>query len=106
VSLLYEWPIAFGAAILIVFAPTAAWLKSPRLLELGRISYSLYLSHLPVLLTVFHLGAGILPFWALSILSVLLSLIVAWVMYNCVEAPSIRLAKWFGKPTEPTIITR
>ncbi len=73
-----------------------SWLGGPVLGYLGRISYSLYLIHLPVLLTIMragykltgdHRGAALVWF----ALAALASLGAGHLLYVLVEAPSLRL---------------
>ena len=66
---------------------------------LGRISYSLYLTHFLVCSAVLRLGhclTGTNPLGGLCwiILAMAMSLITAQVFYQFVERPSIRLASW------------
>jgi peptidoglycan/LPS O-acetylase OafA/YrhL len=98
----FEWLTAAGAAVLIACAASTAWLRAPALLWLGRISYSLYLWHLPVMLAVIRVGSGHLPLWVLSSSSLLLGLITADVMHRLIEAPSLRLARqWTRNSPSP-----
>lgn len=69
----------------------------PPLLWLGRISYSFYLIHIPVLFTLFHIGNGHWPFWTVVLLAALTSLLVALVVHIVIEAPAIRLGQRLGK---------
>ncbi len=92
-----------GAVLLIALAlssPSASRVLARRPLAwLGRVSYSLYLIHLPILLAVVHLGYAHWPLSLLLPLYVLLSLLGAEVLYRLVEAPcqrlGHRLAQWF-----------
>lgn len=61
---------------------------------LGDVSYSLYLLHLPVGLTVLNLLDGVgVPESLNTIIAILASVGVAWVSYRLVERPSQRLAR-------------
>lgn len=60
---------------------------------LGRVSYSLYLIHMPILLALVHLGAGHLPLPALCLAALVISLGLAEVCYRVVEHPSIMLGR-------------
>jgi peptidoglycan/LPS O-acetylase OafA/YrhL len=69
------------------------------------VSYSLYLVHLTLLATVFHLFYGKANSYLLSIGVILGSLILAEIFYRLVEAPSIKLSRRFtaSKPVAPAI---
>lgn len=54
---------------------------------LGRVSYSLYLVHVPVLLATVHLGWGRAPLWALLAIGIVLALAAAHLMQRLVEHP-------------------
>ena len=67
---------------------------TPVLQWLGRISYSLYLTHLIVLLTTYYTLGGLMPPQMLSLfLGVPLALVVAELFTRLVDAPSIRLSR-------------
>lgn len=90
--------LAFGlgaAALILLAIAGGAWqraLEHPGLGWLGRVSYSLYLTHNIVLLALVHLLFGALPGWALLAVVALAALLVAEAFYRLVEAPSIRLS--------------
>jgi peptidoglycan/LPS O-acetylase OafA/YrhL len=69
---------------------------------LGRISYSLYLIHLPVLLALVHLFWAKVALQYILLCALLLSLLIADLAYRIVEKPSIdlgrRLALLFKTP--------
>jgi peptidoglycan/LPS O-acetylase OafA/YrhL len=85
-----------GAAAVIVLAlevPRASVFldgKTPQ--WLGRISYSLYLIHLPIMLVLFPLLLGRVPFVVAATIVIVVSLSAATVMQTWVEAPAI----WLG----------
>jgi peptidoglycan/LPS O-acetylase OafA/YrhL len=88
---------SLGAGILIVLVlgtPAAATaLGAPPLQWLGRVSYSLYLIHIPVLAAAVHLLRAHVPLeWIIAAVP-LLSLLAAQAMFRLVEAPSIRLGR-------------
>jgi peptidoglycan/LPS O-acetylase OafA/YrhL len=88
---------SLGAGLLIVLVlatPAAATaLGAPPLQWLGRVSYSLYLIHIPVLAAAVHLLRAHLPLeWIIAAVP-LLSLLAAQAMFRLVEAPSIRLGR-------------
>lgn len=89
-----------GAAVLLVLA-----LASPRLSELllrkplpflGKISYSLYLYHAVVVLTLINLLYGLLNLWLILLLAFLLTFLVTLGAYYGVEAPAIALGRYLS----------
>ncbi|MBZ6489022.1 acyltransferase family protein [Priestia aryabhattai] len=59
----------------------------------GKLSYSLYLYHVPVLLVTFHLFYNLIPIWFLLLVSFTLTFFISFISYRFVELPSINLAK-------------
>jgi peptidoglycan/LPS O-acetylase OafA/YrhL len=75
-----------GALVKLLSGKVLSWL--------GQVSYSLYLLHLPVLLTVFHLFSDKAPLGVLIAATVGLSLIAAHLSYRWIEQPSMALGRW------------
>ena len=73
-------------------------LSASPLVWLGRVSYSLYLIHVPLLVAAVHLADGILPLWLTIALVIPLTLLAAELMYRAAEEPSIRLGRWLTAP--------
>ena len=65
---------------------------------LGRVSYSLYLVHLPIFLALYPVLAGRVPFPAAALLLIVASLAAAAVMHRLVEAPATRLGRRLTRP--------
>jgi peptidoglycan/LPS O-acetylase OafA/YrhL len=90
-----------GSALLILLAQERpqgeGWL--PRLLRrrplvgLGRISFSLYLVHLPVLAACLAAFYTRLPIWGCALLGALASILAALLLNSTVERPAQRLAR-------------
>ena len=96
-----DMQIGIGAFIIIVVCVSVPFISdalSVRPIEwLGRVSYSLYLIHLTVLATFFHLFYGKINNLQISALVVFGSLVFAHIVYRLVEAPSIELGKWLTR---------
>ena len=95
----FTWGV--GAALMV--ALTVGSLRVDRALSaaalgwLGRVSYSLYLVHLPLLIAAVHLADGHLPLTVTIPAAVLASLIAAEAMYRAVEVPGIRLGRHLAR---------
>jgi len=72
------------------------FLRLPALLWLGRISFSLYLAHMPVQLAVQHGLHRLLPPIWLEPLAIVLSLFAAWILHALAEEPAQRLSRRIG----------
>lgn len=96
----------FSAALIIALtlgsAGAQARLCTPVLQWLGRISYSLYLTHVIVLLATIHLLYGTLPLAVLLPMVAVLALAVAHVFNAVVEQPAIELGRWVTRPARVT----
>lgn len=77
---------------------TGRFFDSPPLQFLGRISFSLYLVHVPIILTTLHIVGADDPLWALAF-SIPLSIGVGWSFMRVIEMPSHHLSKRIGKQT-------
>jgi peptidoglycan/LPS O-acetylase OafA/YrhL len=109
-----DFRMTAGALLLLLAAVTVpeigrAFSVKP-LRWLGKISYSLYLVHMLVLVTVFHLFYGRVNLYLLSAVAVAASPLVAWAFYAGVVAPSIALGRRWTKDlgravTEQTAVT-
>lgn len=88
--------MGFGAFIIICLALSAKqtrWLLLPPVQWLGRVSFSLYLIHLPILIGFYHALHGYLaPNW-IMLIAVAASLLLAEIAYRLIEYPSIRLGR-------------
>lgn len=94
---------AFGAAMVVLIA--AAWPGAARVLEwrpvrwLGRVSFSLYLVHVPILVgvgAVVGAVAGPERWWLTAVIAAPVALGVAELFTRFVEMPSHRLSKRVG----------
>lgn len=95
-----SWFISVGASILVVFALSSIRFSKVLSIKffkyLGKISYSLYLTHLIVMATFIHILHGYIPMWGICLISVLGTFIVSSVTYYLVEKPSMRLGAFLA----------
>ena len=96
----------FGCYIIlccITFSAPAKLLDLPVCVWLGRISFSLYLVHVPILLAMFYLmPANMAPAWAVAA-TVPVMFIVSDVMQRTIEGPAIELSRRVGRYMTRTI---
>lgn len=95
--IIQDYSIAFGAIGFITIALGSSKVEKILLIKpvsfLGKISYSLYLFHLVVLLTCVHLLYGILPLNLVLVMSVGLSMVVSTISWYLIEKPFIKIGK-------------
>jgi peptidoglycan/LPS O-acetylase OafA/YrhL len=105
----YAWSAAIIITALSIYACSrlgkmGTWLSAGPIQFLGRISYSLYLVHVPVSATLNSLGVRLIGHSRLLIIpwliaSTFASIAVAYLMFRFVERPGMRLAQRFKSPT-------
>ncbi len=92
---------SIGAGILIVFAISSirfsTMLKNKLINYIGKISYSLYLSHLAVLFLCIHLIKGLVPIGVILLIAIIATFIVSSLMYFFIEKPAIKLGKYLAR---------
>ncbi|KPV57192.1 hypothetical protein QJ48_23495 [Paenibacillus sp. A3] len=110
---LSEYGIAMGASVFIVASLASSRLSNglthSGFVFLGKISYSLYLTHLVVMLTLAHALHGRLSNSMILSLSFIGALMVAAVCWFMIERPSMQLGKYLtrnkqaasNQPTRP-----
>lgn len=102
-SIYYDFVWGVGAVGLVALTVGSVranrLLAAPPLVWLGRISYSLYLIHPPLLIAAVHVTHGRLPLWVTIVGIVPLSLACAALMYRFVEQPSISLGRRLTSPS-------
>lgn len=105
--LLNDWSIATGGSVFILFSLNSERLKSFLLFKpvhfMGKISYSIYLYHIIVMLTILYLFSPTIGVTTSLIISVPISIGVATMMYYMVEVPSVRLGRALTITTKRTI---
>jgi peptidoglycan/LPS O-acetylase OafA/YrhL len=93
--------ISIGAALAVFLAawcrPVSRSLTKRSLRWLGRVSFSLYLVHEPVLVAIAFALGGRAPLWLMYLIAVPVCLVVAEFFYRVVEGPAHRLSQWVGR---------
>ncbi|HTA29154.1 MAG TPA: acyltransferase [Candidatus Cybelea sp.] len=91
---------AVGVALIIVFALSpsrfSSWLNGRIPVFLGKISYSMYLYHAVILLSLAHLFYPRVPLSLVWLGTGVLTIAAAALSYQVIELPSIRLGKCVG----------
>ncbi|HWK44775.1 MAG TPA: acyltransferase [Stellaceae bacterium] len=85
---------ALVISILLANPNAAAALETSIPTWLGRVSYSLYLIHVPILTAAVFALDPVLPLWTIMAIAVPMTLIVAELFHRAVEAPSMKLGRW------------
>ncbi len=103
----FDWSL-MTAGLIVVAAmrgPVSSLLRRPACLFLGRISYSLYLVHFPVLMVFAYAANPEISLVAAMLAASLVALALATVMYHYVEVPGIavgkRIVAWTGADRKP-----
>ena len=94
---------ACTALVTLCFADrrTDQWLSAPVPVWLGRVSYRLFLVHVPVLLFMVHMFNGRLPLLGLIAMSTVISFAVAELGYRFVEVPTTALGRSLARRRLP-----
>ena len=96
-SLAGEWIIALGVLILfstVLSSPKMEWILSRRFpMWLGKMSYSLYLVHVLVIMLSARYLSLLIPLQVAVVLPIILVLPVASLSYKYIELPSMNLGK-------------
>ncbi|MEX2697532.1 acyltransferase family protein [Rhizobium mongolense] len=104
--LLGDFAYALLAAYIIVsciaFPLQTAFLETRALRWSGRVSYSMYLIHVPIMLALNYVLHDHVPILAILALAIFLTLIAAEIFYRFVEQPAMRLGRTYLNPsTQP-----
>jgi peptidoglycan/LPS O-acetylase OafA/YrhL len=93
-----EWIIALGATILIVFSMASMrasnFLNKKGIVFFGKISYSLYLFHIPILFASLYFFNDKIPTWAILIIVVGLTVLVSTLSWKYIEDASIKMGRF------------
>lgn len=117
-SIADNFVISLGVLIFIIFALSSKSminiLTHRYLVFAGKVSYSIYLYHAIILISLTYTYHGIIPLWSICALTLVLTMLVSAISYRYVEIPSINagraLAKLLsreGKPEKlPDVVLR
>ncbi len=102
-----EYGLSLGSVLLIIMAlasrKISGLLNLPLLIFLGKISYSLYLTHMLVILSLLHLLHDRISMPLLLTLSGLVSILTAIICWYFVELPSMKLGKYLTKSRKNSV---
>jgi peptidoglycan/LPS O-acetylase OafA/YrhL len=99
---LYDWGIAAGATMFLVFAmnsrPFLSFLNSRTIHHLGQLSYSLYLVHGTILFVLVHTLLGHVPMSRILLIYLSATLLVTEIFYRLIERPAMLLVAASPRP--------
>lgn len=92
-----DWFICLGAAIFIIIAlssvTVANLLHKKPILLLGKMSYSIYLYHVPILLAYVYVFYKKIPMWSILSISLVSTLLISFFSYKYIEKFSVTIGK-------------
>ncbi|ETI67537.1 acyltransferase family protein [Neobacillus vireti] len=103
-EIMSDYSIGVGSVLVILISLASIRVQSVLLIKpllfLGRISYSLYLYHLPILFSLIYVFYKILPLWSILIISIPLAIITAHISWLIIERPASRYGKILASKVE------
>lgn len=110
VSLLTDLLVAPGVLILFCFAifskPAINALTKPVFLWLGEVSYSLYLTHVVVLITTMYTLGMVIPVYLALAIVPIIALVVAQIVNRLIEIPAQKLGRRFSTQSKQHAMPR
>lgn len=95
ISIVQDWFVLLGSSLFILLALSSNLvskvLHTKPILHIGKVSYSLYLIHLIILVSLMQLFYGKIPLWTIWSITLVSALLVASVSYKYVELPCINI---------------
>ncbi|MEH7386542.1 acyltransferase [Bacillus sp. JJ1521] len=109
-EIMSDYSIGIGSVLLIFISLASgrahSFLIIKPLLYLGRISYSLYLYHLPTLFSLVYLFYKIIPLWIIFIISIPLAILLAHFSWLLIENPANKYGKRIADKVETVVKKR
>jgi len=103
INIVHDWFVLFGSTLFILLSLSSKLLSKilhlKPILYIGKISYSLYLYHLVILIGMMQLFYGEIPLGIIWLITLALSLVVGSLSYTYIELPSIRVGKRIANKT-------
>ncbi|MHB1001350.1 MAG: acyltransferase family protein [Armatimonadota bacterium] len=100
-SIIEEVVISMGVVIFIVFALSSRYvsgiLNHQYLVYMGKTSYSIYLYHAFLLISITYLLYDFVPIWFIWIVTLCATFAVSTLSYKYIELPSIRAGQYISK---------
>ena len=98
-KMMADWVITIGASMIILLAlqsiKFSKFLNFKPIRFMGKVSYSLYLIHPVILISMVHIFYEVLSVPLILLISFLLTLILSWLSYEFIEKPSIEIGRYF-----------
>lgn len=107
IDFINEWITAIGACMIITLSlegKIGALFQKKWMVWLGKISYSLYLVHSPILLALLYAFHKSIPYWVILLLIPSVTLIAATIFHKYVEKPSISIGHKLAEYNKRRII--
>lgn len=96
-NIIEDWFILCGVCIFIIVALSSKFTSKFLLLKpiqyVGKISYSIYLYHMIVLLALSHLLINVLPLWSIWLLTLISTFVIASLSYFLIELNCINIGR-------------
>ena len=100
---LYDIGVAMLVVLSLEVPSISAMLNRAVLQWLGRISYSIYLMHTPILMVMFHTLSGRAPLWIIVLSGIATTLATATLMHRLIEVPAMKIGRRFGRIPRSTV---
>ncbi|MBS4179135.1 acyltransferase family protein [Lederbergia citrea] len=91
-EIMSDYAIGIGSVLIILISLASrkaqTLLLNKPFLYLGKISYSLYLYHLPVLFSLIYIFHQVIPLWSIFVISIPIAIVSAHISWRFIEKPA------------------